>query len=236
MNLKIDRIIDLFKRRVSKKDFIPLNKYFAYGITGDVAHIHLPVMLRGLIAEKGIDCAIELVEDELIDALDKLVKLLKDTKVKRVFAVSPLLSQKFISDKFKMLGFKLEDAPATLKRYFKNVHDIQQASISIELLKKVLEVEKEAKAGMDKSSEMWHDKVLTFKYEKLKELGIVDKNGITLEQVIESGKRNCNYRHNQPIVPKKNEKESPDKMREESVYPKDRKDKSRDDPKDKDER
>ena len=196
---------EILRRLTHRKhdEFIPLNETFSYGITGETAHIHLPKRLDSMIREKGLAYTTEHIGEELIDALDKLCEIAKNNpKIKTVFAVSPLLSSDMFRERLEALGFRTEQASKMFEKMFPEAKNLRQCSIPIERLRQVLDIEKKTKEDMDTHGEMWHDRILYYKYQKLKDIGIIDYYHIPLDKVVEMGRKNYEYRHGLPFTTK----------------------------------
>ena len=74
----------------------PINKMFEYGVTGGCVHLHMPVNLRGMLAEIGIKKTIDTVNLYLLDAIDRVGKLKNDgfyklNGVEDIYMISPIL-------------------------------------------------------------------------------------------------------------------------------------------------
>lgn len=191
--------------------FIPLNEVFSYGIKGDTAHIHIPERVNKLLKEKGPHYVIEYVSENLYDALTSLCEVAEvNPKIKKVFAVSPLLSIDEIRERIEVLGFRTEPASAMFLRMFPNQKNLCQGSIPIERLKQVLKIEKEARENLDSQGEIWHNRILYYKYNQLKDIGIIDYYRIPLNKIIKMGKMNYNYRHGLPLEESKKQLEEVD--------------------------
>lgn len=204
--MKGNKLLNKLKRKILNKSqdkFIQLNDVFSYGINQETAHIHMPKRIDVLIKEKGIHYAIELINENLYEALNRLAEIAeKNPNIKNVFAVSPLLSQKEFRERLEILGFRTEPADKKFEKIFPNNKNLYQASIPIERLKQVLRIEKEARDGMDTHSEIFHNRLLYYKYKQLKEIGIINYYDIPLDKIIDMGKMNYNYRHGLPLETK----------------------------------
>lgn len=197
--------LELKNDRNNQIGFIPINDVFSYGIENQTVHIHIPYRIDKKIKEKGLKYTIEYINENLFDALQKLLEVSKkNTEIRKIFAVSPLLSQPIFRERLEVLGFKTEPADKKFEKFFQNKKNLTQASIPIERLKRVLEIEKEMRDDMDKNGELWHEKILYYKYKKLKEIGIIDYYDIPLDSIIKMGKMNYNYRHGLSLETKEN--------------------------------
>ncbi len=87
--------------------FIPLNKMFCYGRTGNTIHMHLISKdLRGLKNELGDEAFYKFFKDQLEDFLFKLQEILKnDSSIESLFAVSPIFYNSNIALLHEELGF-----------------------------------------------------------------------------------------------------------------------------------
>ena len=201
-------------------DFIPLNGMFSYGLNDKTAHIHMPIRIDEELKDKGLKYTIEDVNENLYDALQKMVTITKNNpKIKQVFAVSPLLSQRVFRERLELLGFKTESADEKFEKYFPGQKGLYQARIPLERLKQVLEIEKETREKMDQNGEFWHNKILYYKYMELKKIGIIDYYNIPLDKIVQMGKMNYNYRHGLSLETKEKRNKQFD-IRNESTLPK----------------
>lgn len=192
-----------------KDKFIWLNELFSYGTTGETIHIHLLKGLNSKIKEMGPDLTLEYVNELLIDALNQIIELTNIEDYKTVFAVSPLLSVGKFREKLELLGFKTEDAHPKFEKMFPKAKKLKQCSTPIDRLRKILELENETRSELDSRDSSWQDKIIYYKYEKLKEIGVIDYYGISLDKVMEHEKNNYNYRHNYPLKEKKHSRFTP---------------------------
>lgn len=74
----------------------PINKMFEYGMTGNCAHLHMPVDLHEMLAEIGIKNTIDTVNLYLLDAIDRIGKLKDDgfyklNGIDSIYMISPIL-------------------------------------------------------------------------------------------------------------------------------------------------
>ena len=73
-----------------------INDMFTYGISGNCIHLHLPVDLHQMLAEKGISGTMNTINLQLLDAIDK-IKQLRDNGFYRfqgkdsIYMISPAL-------------------------------------------------------------------------------------------------------------------------------------------------
>ena len=177
-------------------EFTKLNDMFSYGIDKETAHIHMPDSLKDIIKEKRMRYTTEYVNEKLFDALQKLVKIAsKDENIKKVFAVSPLLESEYFRERLEIMGFKTEAADKKFEEIFPNHKSLYQCSIPIERLRQTLSIEQEAREAMDTYGEAEHSKILYYKYEELKKIGIIDYYKIPLDKIVTMGTNNYNYRH-----------------------------------------
>ena len=79
----------------SEKKF-PINEMFTYGISTNCIHLHLPGDLHQMLQEKGISATMDIVNFQLLDAIDK-IKQLRDNGFYRfqgkdsIYMISPIL-------------------------------------------------------------------------------------------------------------------------------------------------
>lgn len=59
----------------------PINSMFTYGTSGNCVHLHLPVELRPVLKEKGIQGTIDTVNLYLLDAVDKISRMILLSKI-----------------------------------------------------------------------------------------------------------------------------------------------------------
>ena len=89
------------QRRPQGEDKIPINEMFTYGISGKSIHLHLPVDLHPMLAEKGLSATIDTVNLYLLDAMDR-IKELKDSGSYKfqnqdiIYMISPILRSREI--------------------------------------------------------------------------------------------------------------------------------------------
>ena len=74
----------------------PINKMFEYGVTGSCAHLHMPVDLHEMLAERGIKKTIDTVNLYLLDAIDRIGKLKNEgfyklNGIDSIYMISPIL-------------------------------------------------------------------------------------------------------------------------------------------------
>lgn len=84
------------RQNAHTEEHIPINDMFSYGVLGKVIHLHLPVDLHGMIAQKGVSGTVDTVNLYLLDAIDR-IKSLKDEGYYRfqgkdsIYMISPIL-------------------------------------------------------------------------------------------------------------------------------------------------
>lgn len=89
-----------------KQEHIPINDIFTYGITDNCIHLHLPGDLHQMIATKGFRKTLDIVNLQLLDAIDKIRALKKDSFYRfqgkdSIYMISPILLKrelKFLDD------------------------------------------------------------------------------------------------------------------------------------------
>lgn len=74
----------------------PINGMFSYGISGNCIHLHLPMDLHQMIAERGISRTIDTVNLNLLDAIDRITRLKNDgfhqfQEKDSLYMISPIL-------------------------------------------------------------------------------------------------------------------------------------------------
>jgi len=74
----------------------PINDMFTYGISGNCIHLHLPGDLHQMLSEKGISGTMDIINLQLLDAIEK-IKQLRDNGFYRfqekdsIYMISPIL-------------------------------------------------------------------------------------------------------------------------------------------------
>ena len=77
----------------------PINDMFTYGISGNCIHLHLPGNLHQMLVKKGLSGTMDIVNLQLLDAIDK-IKQLRDNGFYRfqgkdsIYMISPILIRK----------------------------------------------------------------------------------------------------------------------------------------------
>lgn len=89
------------KQEYTSEEHIAINEMFKYGITGKSIHLHMPVDLHQMMSERGISKTIDLVNLQLLDAIEKIRKLQNDGYYKfkdkdSIYMISPILSSREI--------------------------------------------------------------------------------------------------------------------------------------------
>ena len=90
------------ENKISKGEYnqnekkFPINEMFTYGISINCIHLHLPSDLHEMLSEKGISATMDIVNLQLLDAIDK-IKQLRDNGFYRfqgkdsIYMISPIL-------------------------------------------------------------------------------------------------------------------------------------------------
>lgn len=97
-----EAVINFLENKISERinntepKHIPINAMFSYGIAGDCIHLHLPMDLHSMIAERGISGTIDTVNLYLLDAIDKIKELRDKGKSElqgknSIYMISPIL-------------------------------------------------------------------------------------------------------------------------------------------------
>lgn len=97
-----DAVKAFFKKKLTEKqqhnseEHKPINEMFSYGIFGNCIHLHLPMDLHQMIAEKGISGTIDTVNLNLLDAINKITRLRNEGFYKfqdkdSLYMISPIL-------------------------------------------------------------------------------------------------------------------------------------------------
>lgn len=79
-----EEVMEFFEKKISKRldnnleEQKPINGMFSYGVSADCIHLHLPIDLHQIIQEKGISRTIDIVNLNLLDAIDRIATLKKD--------------------------------------------------------------------------------------------------------------------------------------------------------------
>ena len=84
------------KQEHNHEEHTPINGMFTYGIAGKSIHLHMPIDLHQMIAEKGILKTIDIVNLQLLDAIERIRKLQNEgySKFKgkdSIYMISPIL-------------------------------------------------------------------------------------------------------------------------------------------------
>jgi hypothetical protein len=95
------------------EEHTPINEMFTYGITGESIHLHIPKDLHQMIAEKGFSKTVDLINLQLLDAIEKIRKLKNEGFYKfkgteSIYMISPLLAGREIAF-LKKLGFNTQE-------------------------------------------------------------------------------------------------------------------------------
>ena len=97
-----EKVRSFFESKLSKGQYnqsekkFPINEMFTYGISTNCIHLHLPGDLHQMLAEKGISATMDIVNFQLLDAIDK-IKQLRDSGFYRfqgkdsIYMISPIL-------------------------------------------------------------------------------------------------------------------------------------------------
>lgn len=157
----------------------PINGMFAYGVTGNCVHLHMPVDLHSMLAEKGMKKTIDTVNLYLLDAIDRVEKLKGDgfykfKETNSIYMISPILvgkEMKFLEElDFETRSYK--------KRELQNeefLAEHPEAQLATRVFGKDRRVGT-AKIDLDViKTQKWQDK----KNKKVKEFA---SNGITLSK------------------------------------------------------
>lgn len=185
IDINEEHIRDFFESKLIEKsqnqseEKFPINDMFTYGVSENCIHLHLPVDLHGMLAEKGISTTIDIVNMQLLDAIDKINDL-KNNGFYRfqgknsIFMISPILmgkeikflqsmdfkTQLYKKGDLKDEGFVKENSNAKLAvRIFGRDKNVGTAIISFETI----------------NSKEWQDK----EKQKIQEL---TKKGIRLKE------------------------------------------------------
>lgn len=96
------------ENKISKGEYnqnekkFPINEMFTYGISINCIHLHLPSDLHEMLSEKGISATMDIVNLQLLDAIDK-IKQLRDNGFYRfqgkdsIYMISPVLIRREIN-------------------------------------------------------------------------------------------------------------------------------------------
>ena len=100
------------KQEHNHEEHTPINEMFTYGIAGRSIHLHMPIDLHQMMSEKGISKTIDIVNLQLLDAIERIRKLQNEGYSKfigkdSIYMISPILVGREI--KFlKGLDFKTQ--------------------------------------------------------------------------------------------------------------------------------
>lgn len=78
------------------EEHTPINEMFTYGIAGRSIHLHMPIDLHQMMSEKGISKTIDTINLQLLDAIERIRKLLNDGYYRfegkdSIYMISPIL-------------------------------------------------------------------------------------------------------------------------------------------------
>ena len=100
------------KQEHNHEEHTPINEMFTDGIAGRSIHLHMPIDLHQMMSEKGISKTIDIVNLQLLDAIERIRKLQNEGYSKfigkdSIYMISPILVGREI--KFlKGLDFKTQ--------------------------------------------------------------------------------------------------------------------------------
>ena len=113
-----ENIRSYLQRRIAEnqkehhEEHIHINEMFTYGLTNKSIHLHMPIDLHQMISENGLSKTMDIVNLQLLDAIERIRKLQNEGYYKfldkdNIYMISPLLvgrELKFLSD----LDFKTQ--------------------------------------------------------------------------------------------------------------------------------
>ena len=163
----------------AKEEHTPINKMFTYGVSGGSIHLHMPVDLHQMMAEKGMSKTIDTVNLYLLDAIEKIRKLQEAGYYRfqgkdSIYMISPVLigrEMRFLEE----MDFKTKTYKKKELQDEKFISEHPEAMLAIHIFGKERNVGT-AIIGLDRvNSEEWQKK----KAAKIKEFG---EKGITLNE------------------------------------------------------
>lgn len=100
-----ENIRNFFKCELSERHYnindekYPLNDMFTYGISENCIHLHLPVDLHQMISERGISGTMDIVNLQLLDAIDKIKQLIDNgfyrfQEKDSIYMISPAVTKR----------------------------------------------------------------------------------------------------------------------------------------------
>ena len=137
------------------QDHRPINKMFTYGEAGKTIHLHMPIMLKGLMDKIGLKKTIDTVNLYLLDAIDKVAEKYQQGEPgfkdkENIYMISPILTGRelqFLEDlgfstrtlnkkDLKNEDFVKSDSEARLATsIFGNLRNVGTATIDIDKIK-----------------------------------------------------------------------------------------------------
>ena len=106
------------KKEYGSKEHIPINDMFTYGVTGNCIHLHMPVDLHDMIKENGISRTIDIVNLQLLDAIERVRIMQNDgyykfQEMESLYMISPILGlkeRKFLNNlDFKTKSYNVKE-------------------------------------------------------------------------------------------------------------------------------
>lgn len=158
---------------------IPINKMFAYGVSGNSIHLHMPVDLRPMLSENGISKTIDIVNANLLDAIERIRRMKNDGYYKFegtdcIYMISPILvgrEMKFL----KELDFETQTYKKRQLQDDEFVQEHPEAQLATYIFGRDNHIGT-AKIGLDTiNSDEWQEKRKA-KVQEFKEKGIQLKN------------------------------------------------------------
>lgn len=116
-----ESVRNFFIKGISKKmnnrqhhgeQHISINDMFSYGISGNSIHLHVPVDLHQIMEEKGVDGMLEIVNMNMLDAIDRIKRMKDDGYYKFqgkdcIYMISPALIRKELKILSEALDFEV---------------------------------------------------------------------------------------------------------------------------------
>lgn len=97
-----EAIREFFQKKIEEnqnanlEEHKPINSMFSYGVSGNCIHLHLPIDLHQMLADRGISGTIDIVNLYLLDAIERIKELKNDGDYRfhgkdSIYMISPIL-------------------------------------------------------------------------------------------------------------------------------------------------
>ena len=144
--LNEERLLEALKHHLTNgRQTLKMNDFFNCGIDMGIVHLHVtPTDLRPFFKmHGGTKNTIDYINEMMFLSLEEIVDMANNDKsIQYIYAVSPLLNDNKIREKFEMFGFKTSKCNIKeLKERFGD-EDLFQESIPIEVARKFVDAER----------------------------------------------------------------------------------------------